>query len=508
MPDNRKPGVLSNYSNTIEISTWVALQPENKAQRWSQMDDSHREQLWKALNDAQKQEIIDIEFQQAQRYFTQSQTNELQKVSRKQLNSRHSFVKIDGEVFMLQREELGRGATAKVKTTQRLSSDEMQVEDRAGQKIVVKIIAVTGSLEEKEEIKRAAQNEMEALTRMGDLVTSGTRSTHPKPTSKGQTSEKIYIMMKEKPGIELFELDDKLEEKGIKLTKEQRAIIGLKCCQEVLKAHQQGIIHGDLSPSNFKIEFIKNEIKVHLIDYGNCKILKPGETMKQGTPIGSAGYYTTDVMRGEYSKASDIFALAQVLRDVGIYSGLYDHMKENLPENRGSIESTMQNIIEDIAQLNLKEETQKAIQEAQKVMSAPIVKDDLSQINQPQQPTLQTPLIDKAITHIVQSASGIAFFPSDHQREINAQLKSLLKTLESIKTPGKYDVERQNIMLALLVDKVANSNREGFNHPTVKIIVESAIRDLNMTSMIEQVRALQVKSSQSTLQNNAKKGLK
>jgi serine/threonine protein kinase len=55
--------------------------------------------------------------------------------------------------------------------------------------------------------------------------------------------------------------------------------------KEVEKVHQRGIIHTDIKPENFCIEWVDGKIKAHLIDYDDCLLVRD--------PVPSFGFWGT-----------------------------------------------------------------------------------------------------------------------------------------------------------------------------------------------------------------------
>jgi len=88
-------------------------------------------------------------------------------------------------------------------------------------------------------------------------------------------------------------------------------------------AHQQGVVHGDIKPSNLMVE---RSGRVRVLDVGAARLMDPLATLNEGeagagTGTGTLDYMAPEQLRGEpASVATDLYALGLVL-----YESLHGH---------------------------------------------------------------------------------------------------------------------------------------------------------------------------------------
>jgi len=474
------------------FGTWHTLNHEDKVKLWQEMTPKDRENLWNMFQKNKPEvlkELDALDLAEAKRYFSEEKTDEdVQKLSRKEGKTRNSYIMIKGtseqedKVYRLSLDKMSSDESTRVKTIQKeqsqdQSEDRMSVETDQGENLVVKILTNPDP--------ELLKNEIEALRKMNDLVDVITRQS--------SDGEKTYIIMKEKPGMELFEIHEKLAKKGINLTPAQNAILAIKCCQVILKAHQHGIIHGDISPTNFKIDITRTakgdiHIEVNLIDFGNAKILDPGQTEITGQKaIRTKNYAAPLVAIGTYSFSTDDFALRQMLHDdVEIFSGLLD--------KNASTTEMMTKIIEDLEkrsqahEITIDEESQQAMETAKSELSAQKEKAVTSSVSASAPKPLDEDLFKNITLAINKYKQTAALFPSGEKEEISVELNSILKLLKSINNPNENTFLQRQVMLTSLLEKVASGKQKGLNHPTVVIIIDAIIRDYGLKQHIEFIK--------------------
>ncbi len=128
--------------------------------------------------------------------------------------------------------------------------------------------------------------------------------------TKKDTDIKTYTIM-EWGGEDLINI---LNRKNPSLTRTQKLLIGLQCCQILQAAHQNGVVHGDFKPENVTGTVEGNNVKLRLIDFGFSRILEPGEKSKKGGKAqGTIQYVAPEILQSEYSPASDNYALGVML---------------------------------------------------------------------------------------------------------------------------------------------------------------------------------------------------
>lgn len=132
------------------------------------------------------------------------------------------------------------------------------------------------------------------------------------------------------------------------LSLEEARIYFSLICSALGHAHQRGLVHRDVKPSNIILG--AKATTCYLVDFG-IALQANDLTLTGSTPIGTAGYMSPEQERGEdVSPASDVFALGVVLYEclsggrppVGGYRPLAIHNEAIPPGVDQLIQSTLQ----------------------------------------------------------------------------------------------------------------------------------------------------------------------
>ena len=105
---------------------------------------------------------------------------------------------------------------------------------------------------------------------------------------------------------------------------------GLKLIADVLAgldyAHKRGIVHCDLKPENILLSMNSNDWIARISDFGVAKITNESTDMQQGVCTGSPAYMAPERFYGNYSPASDLYAIGVIIFELAVgyrpFSGL------------------------------------------------------------------------------------------------------------------------------------------------------------------------------------------
>lgn len=319
--------------------------------------------------------------------------------------------------------EVGNGNFGKIKWAQNL---------RTGEIVAVKTIKQTEII-----TKNRVNNEQKILIATG-------QSKCPwvfRRKSKKHKFIKADILVRWEQGISL----SSLLASGIKLPNEIRDEIANKILLAVQKLHQQGIIHCDLKPGHFIINFIPKdsgefEVKVNILDYGLGMITqnKSGTDVRKGTP----GYMAPEINdasgKKTYNEKTDMYALGV------IFSKLYHLYEKSKAKNepidaeqqseKSETSKSVSSMLERTSQeIEVQEEKQAAYQEESREEQETFIQTFIKK--------MQSNLPDKRPT-IADALKQLENLQKDHKPVDEAVLKKTLKEINDLidippTSPGK-----------------------------------------------------------------------
>jgi len=112
--------------------------------------------------------------------------------------------------------------------------------------------------------------------------------------------------------------------------------IGIQLCEGLQAAHDKGIIHRDVKPSNILIDA---HGRVRIVDFGLAAIRGTEQLTKTGSTLGTIGYMSPEQVKGEdIDHRSDLFSLGVVL---------YELITKQNPFRRDSEAATLKAVSDD-----------------------------------------------------------------------------------------------------------------------------------------------------------------
>lgn len=105
---------------------------------------------------------------------------------------------------------------------------------------------------------------------------------------------------------------------------------GLKLIADVLAgldyAHKRSIVHCDIKPENILLSMNSTDWIARISDFGVAKITNESSDMQQGVCTGSPAYMAPERFYGNYSPASDLYAIGVIIFELAVgyrpFSGL------------------------------------------------------------------------------------------------------------------------------------------------------------------------------------------
>ncbi|MCX6832060.1 MAG: protein kinase [candidate division Zixibacteria bacterium] len=90
--------------------------------------------------------------------------------------------------------------------------------------------------------------------------------------------------------------------------------IGVQVCEGLQAAHESGITHRDVKPSNILID---SHGRARIVDFGLASVVGSDQLTRIGSTMGTVGYMSPEQVRGEQvDRRSDLFSLGVVLYEL------------------------------------------------------------------------------------------------------------------------------------------------------------------------------------------------
>jgi TolB-like protein/Tfp pilus assembly protein PilF len=125
----------------------------------------------------------------------------------------------------------------------------------------------------------------------------------------GDDQGQPYLVMQYVAGRSLGEFA-----RGRQLTFDTVLDLGGQLCAGLQAAHEQGVVHRDVKPSNILID---SHLRARLVDFGLARIAGEAQLTSAGALPGTIGYVSPEVVLGEEADArSDLFSLGVVLYEL------------------------------------------------------------------------------------------------------------------------------------------------------------------------------------------------
>lgn len=309
-----------------------------------------------------------------------------------------SFICVGGEIYAKQtRDYLGKGGFGKVQLVQTIE----------GQQFAVKI--------EARGLKSENDAELRILRLLGKYHGQAQRKLKKEKEFLGRkTNKKLYTILDLEHGEELAKFlkknadpvntyvpitaghagtapDPALEKKS----DTQNLHIAFMCAQALSGLHANSVVHGDVKPGNFMINFIGDMIAVAAIDFGLSLKLKSGvtsELVESKVPLGTPKYTPPEICfpqgkentpakhivndkdsgfefdntksKRVFSFATDVYSLGIMFRDdLSLPKHIYEPMISTNPKDRPSMNEVIKalaNTLKDNQNFDLRGEKQKA----------------------------------------------------------------------------------------------------------------------------------------------------
>jgi len=125
----------------------------------------------------------------------------------------------------------------------------------------------------------------------------------------GEFGGRPYLVMQYVDGPSLAKFS-----RGRRLTIETVLDLGVQLCAGLQAAHDQGVIHRDVKPSNILLD---SQLRARLVDFGLARLVDKTDLTTTGTVCGTFAYVPPEIVLGEAADpASDIFSLGVVLYEL------------------------------------------------------------------------------------------------------------------------------------------------------------------------------------------------
>jgi predicted Ser/Thr protein kinase len=196
--------------------------------------------------------------------------------------------------FVVER-ELGSGAMGSVYLA--------HFKDKPAQRVALKFVGVGASV---------TQKALDRFAREADILKQLKHPNIVRLIGHGRHQKKIpYYAMEYVEGLTLSDVLAKRE----RLPWEQVVTLGKQLCAALQHAHEQGIVHRDVKPSNL---MVLRDGTLKLTDFGIAKDLDVTALTEANCTVGTASYMSPEQCKGErnISHRSDLYSLGIVLYEL------------------------------------------------------------------------------------------------------------------------------------------------------------------------------------------------
>lgn len=189
----------------------------------------------------------------------------------------------------------------------------------------------------------------------------------------GEGEDLLYVVM---PYVATGTLEDLLKRVGGKLSALQALPIIQQLCSAVQYAHNHGVIHGNLKPSNI---FVAADGRILLSDFGIVRDYDDSQQSLTRVGWGSAEYAAPEQSLGVLKRSSDIYALGvllfRILAGQPPFTGqtpvevLLKHVRQPLPSIR-TIVPSISDAVDGVLQMALQKRADDRFTSAEELSNA------------------------------------------------------------------------------------------------------------------------------------------
>jgi serine/threonine protein kinase len=269
-----------------------------------------------------KLQVSQQEWNIAMQFFSDRRNNGVNKLSRKDAGTTHSFIKVNGTIYAMAEKDniLGEGSSGIVKIAQ----------DIHGRNYAVKVEWKLDPTQVSRQEELYAMQQQALLIGVMEREYMGAKPipAHVPPGTK----TKIYTLQILAEGEDL----DTFLQKNPRLPIDARYKIALNIALAVRSLKEKGIVHSDLKPANIIIN--PNNGKVTIIDFGAARILQH-ENAAAPSIAYTPGYAPATVIAGQrVAFKTDVFALGKIFVDLGLgHRTITGRMQDPIGQNRPKI---------------------------------------------------------------------------------------------------------------------------------------------------------------------------
>jgi len=130
-----------------------------------------------------------------------------------------------------------------------------------------------------------------------------------------------YITMELLTGLDL---EDYMQAKGGTLPTSQALSLMMQCCDGLVAAHKQGVVHRDIKPQNLFV--VEGGKRLKIMDFGIAKVSNGTSISITGVRVGTPRYMSPEQIQGggQVGPAADLYALGGVMYELFTGSPVFD----------------------------------------------------------------------------------------------------------------------------------------------------------------------------------------